>query len=112
MTTNDDINDDIVEGMRAEPSVPSLVWQGMREGEEIKLLDHGYVRFIESWGSDQRIIESARMSTDKGFLGWGPKGEETCKRCAGRGYVPVAGAEQLEHEVLKTMTCSLCLGKG
>ncbi len=37
----------------------------------IKVLDHGYVKFTEHWGSDERIIESARMSTDKGFLGWG-----------------------------------------
>jgi thymidylate synthase (FAD) len=37
----------------------------------IKLLDHGYVSFIESWGSDERIIEAARMSTGKGFQGWG-----------------------------------------
>lgn len=37
---------------------------------EAKLLDHGYLRFIEHWGSDERIIEAARMSTDKGFLGW------------------------------------------
>lgn len=36
----------------------------------IPVLDHGYVKFIEHWGSDERIIESARMSTDKGFLGW------------------------------------------
>lgn len=40
---------------------------------EFKVLDHGYLRFIEHWGSDQRIIEAARMSTNKGFLGWGPK---------------------------------------
>jgi thymidylate synthase (FAD) len=38
----------------------------------IPVLDHGYVELIESWGSDQRIIESARMSTGKSFLGWGP----------------------------------------
>lgn len=31
----------------------------------------GYVEFIESWGSDERVIESARMSTGKGFKGWG-----------------------------------------
>ena len=37
----------------------------------IELLDKGYVRLIEHWGSDERIIESARMSTAKGFLGWG-----------------------------------------
>jgi thymidylate synthase (FAD) len=41
--------------------------------KEIKLLDHGYLRYVESWGSDKTIIESARMSTDKGFLGWGPR---------------------------------------
>lgn len=39
----------------------------------IKVLDHGYVRFIESWGSDRAIIEAARMSTQKGFAGWGPQ---------------------------------------
>ena len=37
----------------------------------IPLLDHGYVKLIETWGSDQRVIEAARMSTDKGFQGWG-----------------------------------------
>ncbi len=37
----------------------------------IEVLDHGYVQFIESWGSDERIIEAARMSTKKGFEGWG-----------------------------------------
>lgn len=34
-------------------------------------MNHGYVKLIESWGSDERIIEAARMSTNKGFLGWG-----------------------------------------
>jgi thymidylate synthase (FAD) len=37
----------------------------------ITVLDSGYVDFIESWGSDERIIEAARMSTAKGFNGWG-----------------------------------------
>ena len=42
------------------------------------VLDHGTVRLIESWGSDEGIIESARLSTGgKGFLGWGPE----CKEC-------------------------------
>lgn len=40
--------------------------------EEIKLLDHGYIKLVETWGSDARIVEAARMSTAKGFLGWGP----------------------------------------
>jgi thymidylate synthase (FAD) len=35
------------------------------------LLDHGYVTLVDSWGSDEDIIRGARMSTDKGFLGWG-----------------------------------------
>lgn len=39
----------------------------------MQILDHGYLNIIEAWGSDERIIESARMSTGKGFLGWGPK---------------------------------------
>lgn len=55
---------------------------------EVKLLDHGYIRLVETWGSDERIIEAARMSTDKGFVGWGP-------RCVECGYEQDAG----EHEV-------------
>lgn len=35
------------------------------------VLDHGYLMHIESWGSDEGIIEAARMSTGKGFNGWG-----------------------------------------
>lgn len=35
------------------------------------ILDNGYVELIETWGSDERIIEAARMSTGKGFQGWG-----------------------------------------
>lgn len=45
----------------------------------INLLDQGYVKLIETWGSDERIIESARMSTNKPFEGWGPKGR--CQKC-------------------------------
>ena len=59
---------------------------------EIQLLGHGYIRLVESWGSDERIIEAARMSTGKGFLGWGP----TCKQCNGpveRGLVDGMGGE-------------------
>lgn len=46
---------------------------------QVNLLDHGYLKFIEHWGSDERVIEAARMSTGKGFLGWGPKVQ--CKHC-------------------------------
>lgn len=42
----------------------------------IRLLDHGYVKYIEHWGqgesgvAEAAIIEAARMSTKKGFNGW------------------------------------------
>jgi thymidylate synthase (FAD) len=39
--------------------------------QRVKLLDHGYLELIEVWGSDERIVEAARQSTGKGFLGWG-----------------------------------------
>lgn len=54
----------------------------------IRVLDQGYVKLVEAWGSDERIIESARMSTAKGFLGWGPRHAPTCpydSRAAARG---------------------------
>jgi thymidylate synthase (FAD) len=38
--------------------------------ERQQVLDYGYVDLVEFWGSDERIIESARMSTNKGFNGW------------------------------------------
>ncbi len=37
----------------------------------VDVLDHGYLAPVESWGSDEAIVEAARMSTGKGFLGWG-----------------------------------------
>lgn len=40
------------------------------ESEPRPVLDHGYVKLVESWGSDEKIVESARMSTNKGFQGW------------------------------------------
>lgn len=36
----------------------------------MQVLDHGYVKMVETWGSDERIIEAARMSTSGGFRGW------------------------------------------
>jgi thymidylate synthase (FAD) len=38
----------------------------------IQVLDHGYVDLVTTWGSDEDIIRAARMSTNKGFQGWGP----------------------------------------
>lgn len=43
---------------------------------QIPVLDHGYVRFVESWGSgdagvaEAGIIEAARQSTQGSFRGW------------------------------------------
>lgn len=45
----------------------------------VQVLDHGYCEEIERWGSDERIIESARMSTGKGFFGWGPIHAKDCR---------------------------------
>lgn len=42
----------------------------MNFDEPIKVLDHGYVKYIDGMGSDETIIEAARMSTNKGFEGW------------------------------------------
>lgn len=37
----------------------------------MQILDNGSIELVESWGSDERIIEAARMSTQQGFKGWG-----------------------------------------
>jgi thymidylate synthase (FAD) len=70
-----------------------------------QILDHGYIEVIEHWGSDERIVEAARMSTGKGFLGWGgygcPDGTITDRgkihevdcRCKGTGKI--VGDEKL-----------------
>lgn len=50
----------------------------MVDGEVVKLLDHGYVKLMDFWGTDETIIEAARMSTGKGFQGWGPV---PCRKC-------------------------------
>jgi thymidylate synthase (FAD) len=51
----------------------------------VQLLDHGYCTLIETWGTEERIIESARMSTGRGFLGWGPKHAPGCREGATHG---------------------------
>jgi thymidylate synthase (FAD) len=43
------------------------------------VLDHGYVKYIDHMGGDSDIIEAARMSTGKGFLGWDD--HERCSQC-------------------------------
>ena len=63
--------------------------------EKRNLLDHGYIKIVEVMGSDQSIIEAARMSTDKGFLGWGPK----CEDC---------GDSIFGLDGQKTAFCAMC----
>jgi thymidylate synthase (FAD) len=57
---------------------------------------------VDSWGSDQAIVEAARMSTDKGFLGWGPK---ECK-CATTSTADGYAAKQW------AIDCPKCKGTG
>lgn len=68
--------------------------------EKIKLLDHGYLQVIESWGSDRRIIESARMSTNKGFIGWS---EDLC--CEFCGLIKSEFDLQLARDGHNAWTC-------
>lgn len=43
----------------------------MNDLPKLPILDQGYLALVETWGSDERIVEAARMSTGRGFLGWG-----------------------------------------
>lgn len=74
--------------------------------QEIEVLDHGYVKLIETWGSDERIIEAARMSTNKGFLGWGEK----CPTCEGRGHRFDIALGPFSH--VGIVECPNCKGAG
>ena len=65
----------------------------MAELPRVELLDHGYLELVESWGSEERIIEAARMSTSKGFEGWGP----WCEHCDDR---PQPGCVALHHVIV------------
>ncbi len=77
------------------------------EGGVYSVLDHGYLHRIEGWGSDQGIIETARMSTDKGFLGWGPK---ECPACNGKGGRREFGDEK--GGSASWAQCHVCKGTG
>ena len=50
--------------------------QKMNSMQEYKILDHGYIRFVEDWGrgdageTEAGIIEAARQSTQGSFRGW------------------------------------------
>lgn len=61
----------------------------MDDSKTVKILDHGYVKFIDSMGTDETIVEAARMSTGKGFISWDPY-----ERCDGCGEVRFPSQEQ------------------
>lgn len=42
----------------------------------VTVLDHGYLTLVGSWGTEEGIIEAARMSTGKGFQKWGPREDQ------------------------------------
>jgi thymidylate synthase (FAD) len=71
---------------------------------KIQVLDHGYVEHVLSWGSDENIVESARMSTGKGFQGWGPT---LCSECGGIGIKPVP-----DIHGQSPIDCKKCEGTG
>jgi thymidylate synthase (FAD) len=77
---------------------------------EIQVLDHGYVKLVEVWGSEERIIEAARQSTSAGFKGWGPI---TCPGCKDS---PVAGSVWqklfIDDGMGTEMECPTCKGSG
>ncbi len=88
--------------MTNKPYDDVIEWRRRRGGVDYDVLDHGYLKLVRTWGSDQEIIESARMSTDKGFLGWDPG---PCPSCLGKGSVFV-------DEGFPDATCDVCGGKG
>lgn len=54
-------------------------FEGLNKGWTQRVLDHGYVKYIDSMGTDQTIIEAARMSTQRGFISWDPY--QRCEKC-------------------------------
>lgn len=75
--------------------------------KRVDLLDHGYLGFVESWGSDERIVEAARMSTDKGFLGWGTlcvaheRPFESCEDCLADDAARRLGSKPGDEKLLR-----------
>lgn len=77
----------------------------------IKLLDHGYIAYVEHWGSDERIIEAARMSTGKGFQGWG---QGPCLLCQEAGRLDPRDKLYIDYEKMAYAmdNCPHCKGTG
>ncbi len=73
--------------------------------EKKQVVDHWYCAFIESWGSDERIVEAARMSTGKGFQGWGGP-------CDGPAHLFATSAINNEAAQRLNEGCPKCKGSG
>ena len=74
----------------------------------IKVLDeHGYISLVETWGSEERIVEAARMSTGKGFNGWGG---DRCPTCDAAGRLDSAGLMNRHSDIEDARAC--CGGTG
>jgi thymidylate synthase (FAD) len=75
---------------------------------QLDVLDHGYLKLVDCWGrdgiesavGDEAIIAAARMSTGKGFLGWGPKHTDECFRRADPNS-PCLGCPPGDEKLLK-----------
>jgi thymidylate synthase (FAD) len=55
-----------------------MMMNNMNKGTTIKVLDHGYVRLVDWMGSDQRIVEAARISYNSPSKG--PEADEKLLR--------------------------------
>lgn len=76
----------------------------------IELLDHGYLQLVESWGSDEKIIEAARMSTGKGFQGWGGA---PCPECLRVGRLDARDNLWTTGDSIDAAkSCTACKGSG
>lgn len=70
------------------------------------VLDHGSVTLLYHYGSDEEVIRSARMSTNKGFQGWG---EYPCESCGGLGE----GEDKIQGDGdVYRDKCARCKGEG
>ena len=67
--------------------------------KEIKVLDHGYVKYIDHMGSDQAVIEAARMSVNKGFQDWERDAELLEYLYANKHMTPFECGGELQIEV-------------
>lgn len=85
----------------------------MEKGTTVQVLDHGYVTYIDSMGTDETIVEAARMSTGRGFISW--DAYERCKNCGAIWKrfdytVPGDGKPSYSLQGISSKTCQLCEG--